>query len=191
MRIVGGALRGRGLAAPGRHVKALRPTSDRTRESLFNILEHGFGGFSLKGAIVLDLFAGTGALGLEALSRGAGFCLFVEDRAAARGLIRENIERLGLGGRTKVFRRDATQLGARRGVQAASLVLVDPPYGRGLGEKALKCAAAGDWLAEGALVVLEERASAEIGALPGFGELERRSYGDTILVFFSYGACED
>src|SRR5438874_9476915 len=109
MRIVGGRLRGRALAAP--KSQAIRPTADRLREALFNVLVHAYGD-PVTGARVLDLFAGTGALGLEALSRGAAFALFVDDGAPARALMRENVEALGLGGASRIFRRDAARLGA-------------------------------------------------------------------------------
>src|SRR5215468_2417149 len=134
MRIVGGRLGGRTLAAP--KSQNIRPTSDRLRESLFNILEHGYDDV-VTGARVLDLFAGTGALGLEAISRGATFALFIDNAAEARGLIRDNVATLGLGGVTRVFRRDATALGAAGPVDPFSLVFLDPPYGRGLAEQAL------------------------------------------------------
>src|SRR6516225_1669718 len=134
MRVVGGRLRGRTLAGP--KSSAIRPTADRLRESLFNILVHAYGD-PITGARVLDLFAGTGALGLEALSRGAAFALFVDDGVEARALLRENIAALGLGGVTRVFRRDATRLGAAHPVEPFSLVFLDPPYGHGLAEQAL------------------------------------------------------
>jgi 16S rRNA (guanine966-N2)-methyltransferase len=155
MRIVGGRWRGRALTAP--KSQAIRPTADRLRESLFNILAHAYGD-PITGARVLDLFAGTGALGLEALSRDAAFVLFVDDGAEARALLRGNVEALGAGGATRVFRRDATRLGAAHPVEPFSLVFLDPPYGRGLAEKALASARDGGWLAPGALVVVEEAA---------------------------------
>src|SRR5687768_1048375 len=132
MRIVGGRLRGRVLAGP--KSPAIRPTADRLRESLFNILAHAYGD-PIDGARVLDLFAGTGALGLEAISRGAAFALFVDDGAEARALIRGNVDALGLGGVTRIFRRDATRLGTAHPVEPFSLVFLDPPYGMGLAEK--------------------------------------------------------
>ena len=143
MRIVGGRLRGRKLAAPSS--QAIRPTSDRLRESLFNILAHAYGD-PVTGARVLDLFAGTGALGLEALSRGAAFALFVDDGAEARALIRENVATLGLGGVTRIFRRDATRLGPVHPLAPFSLAFLDPPYGKGLAEQALASAHDGGWL---------------------------------------------
>ncbi len=179
MRIVGGRLRGRALAAP--KSPAVRPTADRLREALFNILAHAYGD-PITGARVLDLFAGTGALGLEALSRGAQFALFVDDGAEARALLRENVAALGLGGVTKIFRRDATRLGAAHPLEPFALVFLDPPYGQGLAEQALACARAGGWLAGGALIVVEEAAKAGFAAPDGFAELERRRYDDTALV---------
>src|SRR5215216_2186632 len=153
MRIVGGRLRGRALAAP--KSRAIRPTADRLREALFNILLHAYGD-PVSGARVLDLFAGTGALGLEAISRGAAFALFVDDGAEARALLRENVTTLGLGGSTRIFRRDATKLGEAHPIDPFSLIFLDPPYGRGLAEKALLSARAGGWLADDALIVVEE-----------------------------------
>jgi 16S rRNA (guanine966-N2)-methyltransferase len=180
MRIVGGRLRGRTLASP--RSQAIRPTADRLRESLFNILVHAYGD-PVTGARVLDLFAGTGALGLEALSRGAAFALFVDDAAQARALLRENVAALGLGGVTRIFRRDATRLGAAHPVEPFSLVFLDPPYGKKLAEEALASARAGGWLAAGALVVVEEAAGAGFKAPEGFEEIERRQYDDTEIVF--------
>jgi 16S rRNA (guanine966-N2)-methyltransferase len=179
MRIVGGRLRGRGLKGPAS--AAIRPTADRLRESIFNILAHAYGD-PVAGARVLDLFAGTGALGIEALSRGARFALFVEDATEARALIRENIDALALAGATRVFRRDATKLGAAKPIEPFSLAFCDPPYGRGLAEQALASARNGGWLAPDALVVVEE----ETGAFEppeGFEEIERRTYDDTEVTF--------
>src|SRR5262245_78664 len=160
-----------------------RPTSDKVREALFNILIHGIEDFEIEGARVLDLFAGTGGLGLEALSRGAAYCLFVEDHADARGVIRQNIEALGLTGASKVWRRDATQLGLASPMQPFQLLFADPPYGKGLGELAWRAAADGGWLAAGAVCVLEERAGIVPSAPPGFSVFETRVYGDTALYF--------
>lgn len=182
MRIVGGRFRGRSIAAPAGALT--RPTSDKVRESLFNILAHGLEGFDIEGARVLDLFSGSGALGLEALSRGAAYCLFVDDNADARGAIRENIEALGLTGASKVWRRDATKLGPASPMQPFQLLFADPPYGKGLGELALGAAAAGSWLAPGAVCILEERADAVIATPPEFEAMDTRSYGDTALHFF-------
>jgi 16S rRNA (guanine966-N2)-methyltransferase len=179
MRIVGGRLGGRALGAP--KSQAIRPTADRLRESLFNILAHAFGD-PVSNARVLDLFAGTGALGFEALSRGASFVLFVDDGAEARALIRGNVETLGVGGTTKVYRRDATKLGPVSPMEPFSVAFLDPPYGKGLAEKALASARDGGWLVPGALVVVEEAVDAGFKAPEGFEELERRAYDDTEFV---------
>jgi 16S rRNA (guanine966-N2)-methyltransferase len=184
MRVVGGRLRGRNLASPAS--QAIRPTADRLRESLFNILVHAYDN-PIEGARVLDLFAGTGALGIEAISRGAAFALFVDNGAEARALLRSNVEALGLGGATKVFRRDATNLGPAHPVEPFSLVFLDPPYGKGLAEQALASLRDGGWLAPGALLVVEEGKAAEFTAPEGFAELERRAYDDTELVFLKAG----
>ena len=180
MRVVGGKLRGRNLAAP--QSQAIRPTADRLRETLFNILAHAYDD-PVTGARVLDLFAGTGALGIEAASRGAAFVLFVDDGAEARALIRQNVEALGLGGITRVFRRDAAKLGAAHPLEPFSLVFLDPPYGKGLAERALNSARDGGWLAPDALIVVEEAADAAFAPPEGFEEIERRDYGDTQLIF--------
>lgn len=179
MRIVAGKFKGRTLATPSS--QAVRPTSDRLRESIFNILTHAHDD-AIEGARVLDLFAGTGALGIEALSRGAAHALFVDDSTEGRGLLRENVERLGLGGVTKVFRRDATKLGPCKPHAPFSLVFCDPPYRKGLGEKALASAREGGWLQPDALIVFEEAADADVTLPEGFEELDRRAYGDTQIV---------
>jgi len=180
MRVVGGRLKGRNIAAPSS--RDIRPTQDRLRESVFNILVHAYGD-PIEGARVLDLFAGTGALGIEAVSRGAAFTLFVDNGAEARALLRNNVEALGLGGVTKVYRRDATNLGPAHPVEPFSLVFADPPYGKGLAEKALISLRDGGWLVPGALLVVEESKSASFKAPDGFADLERRAYDDTEFVF--------
>src|SRR6201989_348624 len=157
MRVVGGRLKGRNIAAPTS--RDIRPTSDRLRESLFNILVHAYDN-PIDGARVLDLFAGTGALGIEAVSRGAVFALFVDNGAEARALLRNNVETLALGGVSKVYRRDATDLGPAHPMQPFSLAFLDPPYGKGLAEKALASLREGGWLTPGALVVVEEAKAA-------------------------------
>ncbi|KFC75318.1 putative methyltransferase [Bosea sp. LC85] len=178
MRIVGGRFGGRPLAGPKPGIGTIRPTSDRLRESLFNVLAHAYDDV-VEGARVLDLFAGTGAMAFEALSRGAGFALLVDDGTEARGLIRENQMAFGLAGLSRIFRRDATKLGPIGPMAPFQLVFCDPPYRKNLGEKALISARDGGWLSAGALIVLEEAAGVEI-ALPGeFEELERRDYGET------------
>jgi 16S rRNA (guanine966-N2)-methyltransferase len=185
MRIVGGRLRGRTLAAPQSQV--IRPTADRLRESLFNILTHAYDD-PVAGARVLDLFAGTGALGIEALSRGAAFTLFVDDGAEARALLRENVTALGLGGVSRIFRRDATKLGPVHPLEPFSLVFLDPPYGRELSEQALTSARAGGWLTADALVVVEEAAKASFTAPDGFIEGDRRRYDDTEIIVLAIAA---
>jgi 16S rRNA (guanine966-N2)-methyltransferase len=183
MRIVGGRLRGRALAAP--KSQAIRPTADRLREALFNILVHAYGD-PVSGARVLDLFAGTGARGLEALSRGADFALFIDDSAEARALLRENVATLGLGGVSRIFRRDAVKLGAAHPLPPFSLAFLDPPYRRALAEAALDAARGGGWLTAGALAVVEEAADAAFAAPAGFDELERRRYDDTSLILLRH-----
>ncbi|ABQ33911.1 MULTISPECIES: 16S rRNA (guanine(966)-N(2))-methyltransferase RsmD [Bradyrhizobium] len=180
MRVVGGRLKGRNIASPAS--RDIRPTQDRLREALFNILVHAYDD-PIDGARVLDLFAGTGALGIEAVSRGAAFTLFVDNGAEARALLRNNVEALGLGGVTKVYRRDATNLGPAYPVEPFSLVFLDPPYGKGLAETALASLRDGGWLVPSALLVVEESKAAAFKAPEGFEELERRAYDDTEFVF--------
>ncbi|QFR34036.1 16S rRNA (guanine(966)-N(2))-methyltransferase RsmD [Ancylobacter sp. TS-1] len=180
MRIVGGRFRGRTLHGPTS--SATRPTSDRLREALFNVLAHAYED-AADGARVLDLFAGTGALGLEALSRGARFAVFVDEAPEPRALIRANVETLGVGGITRIFRRDATKLGTALASDSFDLVFCDPPYGRGLAGKALESARAGNWLAPGALVIVEEATEAAFAAPDGFEELERRRYDASEAIF--------
>jgi 16S rRNA (guanine966-N2)-methyltransferase len=180
MRIVGGRLGGRTLAAP--KSRNVRPTGDRLREALFNILAHRYDD-PITGARVLDLFAGTGALGLEAMSRGAAFALLIDDGAEARALIRQNVEALGLGGVTRIFRRDATKLGAVHPNEPFGLVFLDPPYRKGLAEKALASLRDGGWLAPEALVIVEEAEDAGFMAPQGYAEIERRRYDDTEFTF--------
>ncbi len=180
MRIVGGRLKGRVLKGPSSN--AIRPTSDRLRETLFNVLAHAYGD-PVEGARVIDLFAGTGALAFEALSRGAIFAQMVDDSDAARATIRANTDALGLGGAAKLFRRDARKLGPVPPGGAFSLAFLDPPYGLGLAAPALASLAAGGWLTQGALIVVEELADAEIALPAGFTSIETRRYDDTQLLF--------
>lgn len=179
MRIIGGSKKGTALTSLGKGDLSaqLRPTSDRLRESIFNLLQHGDYP-EIEGARVLDLFAGSGALGFEALSRGAEFCLFVENGAKASMLIRKNTEILGFGSKAKHFKRDATKLGAVQGAPF-SLVFLDPPYHRALGDKALLSAKAHGWLAVGATIIWEEGAKQTIP--PGFTLQDMRQYGDSFL----------
>jgi len=170
------------MALAGPKSQAIRPTSDRLRESLFNILAHGLGD-PVEGARVLDLFSGTGALGLEALSRGARFCLFVEEAAEARGLIHANVEKLAAGGITKLWRRDATKLGRCAPMERFDLAFLDPPYGRRLADEALIAMVDGDWLRDGAMVVVEESIEAEPTVPDSYDILDRRDQGDSRLLF--------
>ncbi len=185
MRIVGGKFKGHGLFGPASGIT--RPTSDRVRESLFNILAHGIEGFELDGARVMDLFAGTGALGLEALSRGAKFCQFIDEETEARSVIRRNADALGAIGLCKIWRRDATKLGPCAPQSPFDLVFVDPPYNKGFGEKALAALIDGQWLAPGAVVVLEESERASVGEVAGLTRIDQRTYGDTVVYFFRLG----
>jgi 16S rRNA (guanine966-N2)-methyltransferase len=181
MRIAGGSLKGRPLYAPAG--RATRPTSDRVREAVFNVLAHGIEGFELEGARVLDLFAGTGALGLEALSRGARFALFVDEATAARAAIRRNAETLDVTGQVKIWRRDATKLGPCAPLAPFQLAFIDPPYGRGFGDAALAQLVSGAWLAPGAVVVVEDSDRATVTAPDGLDVLDSRIYGDTQVLF--------
>lgn len=182
MRIVGGQFKGRAIAAPqGRDT---RPTSDRARESIFNVLAHADWAGGVEDRRVLDLYAGSGALGLEAMSRGAAFALFVETDSAARGAIRDNIEALGLFGNTRIHRRDATDLGLKpAGLgEPFDLVFLDPPYGKGLGERTLALLGSGGWITGDAVIMLEVGAD-ETPELPAFETLDERGYG-AAKVFF-------
>ena len=183
MRIVAGQFKGKPILAP--QGQGTRPTSDRAREAVFNVLQHAPWAPSLAGARVLDLFAGSGALGLEALSRGAEFCLFVETDEAARGAIRDNVEALHLFGCTRIHRRDATDLGPRPASAGApfDLAFLDPPYAKGLGEKALAELLAYGWLKPGAPVVFERGADEPDPVLEGYGAIDARAYGAARVLF--------
>jgi 16S rRNA (guanine966-N2)-methyltransferase len=185
MRIVGGRLKGRLLSAPAS--RAIRPTSERLRESIFDILEHRFPGH-IEGARVVDLFAGTGALAIEALSRGARFALFVDNGAEARALLRANVEALALGGVTRIWRADAAKLGSAPAGGPFALAFVDPPYGQGLAQPALGALIRGGWLEPDALCVVEEDAKANIAAPVGLERVDERVYGDTKIAIFQAGA---
>jgi 16S rRNA (guanine966-N2)-methyltransferase len=184
VRIVGGRLRGRLLEAPAS--RAIRPTSERLRESIFDILIHRHAGV-VEGARVVDLFAGSGALGIEALSRGAKFALFVDNGPEARALLRANVEAFALGGVTRIWRADATLLGKAPAGPPFTLAFLDPPYEKGLAGPALAGLVEGGWLASGALVVVEESAEAEIGAPTALRIVDERVYGETKVVFLAYG----
>ncbi|MBV9994636.1 MAG: 16S rRNA (guanine(966)-N(2))-methyltransferase RsmD [Caulobacteraceae bacterium] len=186
MRIVAGIFRGRPLAAP--KGQATRPTADRTRQAMFNVLEHAAWSPGVAGLRVIDLFAGAGALGLEALSRGAAFCLFVEASAEARAAIHANIEALGLFGRARIHRRDATALGPRPGADGPpfDLAFLDPPYGLGLGEGALTALTTGGWLTAGALAVLERGAQDPSPPVPAFEEIGERRWGAARVSFLRH-----
>ncbi|WP_343684357.1 16S rRNA (guanine(966)-N(2))-methyltransferase RsmD [Asticcacaulis sp.] len=183
MRIVGGEFRGRALSAP--EGQNTRPTSDRARQAVFNILEHAEFAPNLNGARVMDVFAGSGALGLEAMSRGAAFCLFVDTDDAARGAIRDNVEAFGLFGVTRIHRRDATQLGVRPGggSEAFDLVFMDPPYRKGLVQPALEALRNGNWLSGEALIVAELAADEDFFATEPWQIIDTRTYGPAQVLF--------
>ncbi|MEL6649045.1 MAG: 16S rRNA (guanine(966)-N(2))-methyltransferase RsmD [Pseudomonadota bacterium] len=185
MRIIGGALRGRRLASVGKGDTAahLRPTSDRVRESLFNIIDSNYAD-ALKDACVLDVFAGTGALGLEALSRGATHVTFIDQGRAALKLLRANIATCQAEARTKILTRDARKPGTAPA--SANLVFLDPPYGKALGEKALDALTKNGWLAEDALIIWED--NTHVTPPTSFETLDERRYGDTIIRLFRHTA---
>ena len=186
MRIVSGEFRGKAITTPAGD--KTRPTSDRARQAVFNILEHAAWSPGVRDLRVIDLFAGSGALGFEALSRGATFCLFVETDEQARGAIRQNVDALGLFGRTRVHRRDATDLGVRPGADgpAFNLAFLDPPYGKGLGETSLVRLAEGGWLADGAVVMFERGSDEPDFAVDGFEKLDARDYGAARVHFLRF-----
>ena len=182
MRIVAGTFRGRPLVAPKGHLT--RPTADRARQAIFNVLEHAPWSPGLQGARVIDLFAGSGALGIEAISRGAAFCLFVERAEPARAAIRANLAALGLEPRARLDRCDAAALPARGATDPPyDLAFLDPPYGEGLGEAALTRLAAGGWLASGAVAVLERGAADAAGVPDGFELVDDRRWGGARVSF--------
>lgn len=188
MRITGGRLKGRSLHGP--RGDSIRPTSDRLREMVFNILAHGLAKHGLDdpvpGGRILDLFAGSGAVALDALSRGAAFAVMADIGAEARGLQRQNVEALGLGGVSRILRRDATKLGAVEPFDPFGFVFCDPPYGKGLGEQALASALAGGWLAPGAVIMLEERAGIDVTLPDRLRLIDRREAGEAQLLTALY-----
>lgn len=183
MRIVAGQYRGRVIVTP--EGQNTRPTSDRARQAIFNVLEHAPWAEGLHEARVIDLYAGSGALGFEALSRGAAFCLFVDTDDGARGAIRENMDAYGLFGRCRVHRRSATDLGPRPGSagEAFTLSFLDPPYAKGLGEQTLARLLEGGWLAPGAIVVFERGSDEPEIDTPGYERLDARDYGAARVLF--------
>ncbi len=180
MRVVAGKFRGRTLQAPSGHTT--RPTSQRAREALFNVLQHGHFGVELNGARILDLFAGSGALGIEALSRGAQYCIFIDDALPARAALRHNIDMLGLGGQSRIFRRDAANLTPAGNLGAFDIVFADPPYDKHLGEAALQSILKGGWLKPTGIFVLEERKTAEIAVPEGVEVLDQRNHGEAQIL---------
>jgi 16S rRNA (guanine966-N2)-methyltransferase len=183
MRVTAGLYGGRTLATP--RDNRVRPTADKVRQAVFNILMHNDLGLTLEGARVADLFAGTGAMGIEALSRGAAFCLFVDESAESRALERENIEALNLTGVSKIWRRDATKLGPMAAGSGGpfELVILDPPYHKGLVEPALASLKDGGWLSPGAVLVVETAHDESVEA-PGYTKFEERIYGEAKVTFF-------
>jgi len=188
MRIVAGRLKGRAIVAP--EGQGTRPTSDRARQAVFNVLEHAAWAEPLDGLRVMDLFAGSGALGFEAMSRGAAFCLFVEIDDDARGAIRENADTYGVMGATRVHRRSAVDLGVRPGSdgEAFDLAFLDPPYRKSptapnLGEEALQRLLEGNWLKPGAVVVYERGSDEPEIETPGYERLDQRDYGAAQVLF--------
>ena len=191
MRIVAGSLKGRAIVAP--EGQGTRPTSDRARQAIFNVLEHAaWAEDVLDGARVIDLYAGSGALGYEAISRGAAFCLFVETDDGARGAIRENMDAYGLFGRTRVHRRSATDLGPRPGSagEAFTLAFLDPPYAKGLGEQTLAKLLEGNWLAPEAVVIFERGSDEPEIETPGYERMDERDYGAARVLFLKVAASQ-
>ncbi len=188
MRIVGGSLKGRTLKAPARNTpkgRELRPTADRVRESLFNVLAHGAGGIELEGLTVIDVFAGTGALGLEAMSRGAGHGVFIDNDGAALAFVRKNAGALGVGRQVTMLRLDAARLPPppRIAKTPGGLAFLDPPYEQGLVPPALLGLKDKGWLAEGAVAVAEVAAKEALEPPKGFEIFDERPYGAARLVF--------
>jgi len=190
MRIVAGNLKGRTITTP--EGQATRPTSDRARQAVFNVLEHAAWAEPLDGMRVMDLYAGSGALGFEAISRGAAFALFVETDEEARGAIRENADAYGVMGRSRVHRRSAIDLGSRPGSdgEAFDLAFLDPPYRKGLGEQTLARLLEGGWLKPGALVVFERGSDEPEIDTPGYERLDARNYGAARVLFLRAGPAE-
>ncbi|MDC9700909.1 MAG: 16S rRNA (guanine(966)-N(2))-methyltransferase RsmD [Alphaproteobacteria bacterium] len=185
MRIIGGSFKGTKLTLPRIKDSFIRPSSNRLRESIFNILLHKNDGKNLYKARVLDLFSGTGALGFEALSRGALYCLFVEKKSQAYDTIRKNIHTLKLSKQTAILRRDATRLGPAT-IEPFTLLFADPPYNQGLSQTALEAAAKGGWLVTGAICILEDHQDASISIPEGFKKMDQRIYRKTQILFLKW-----
>jgi 16S rRNA (guanine966-N2)-methyltransferase len=190
VRIVAGSLKGRSIVTP--EGQGTRPTSDRARQAVFNVLEHAAWAEPLQGMRVMDLFAGSGALGFEAISRGAAFALFVETDEEARGAIRENADAYQVMGRTRVHRRSAIDLGSRprSDGEAFDLAFLDPPYRKGLGELTLQRLLEGQWLQPGAVVVFERGSDEPEIDTPGYERLDARDYGAARVLFLRVGSAE-
>ena len=191
MRVTAGKHRGRKLAVPaGREV---RPTSDRARQALFNILEHGGlgdgGGSPVRDAHILDAFAGSGALGLEALSRGAASATFMETAAPALDAIRRNVEACREEEKTEILRADATR--PPRARTACNVIFLDPPYRQDLAAPALEALAKAGWLSQGAICCIEVAADEDFTPPEGFEELDERRYGAARIVLVRYGSGEN
>jgi 16S rRNA (guanine966-N2)-methyltransferase len=183
MRIIAGKFRSKILNSP--KSDDIRPTSDRVRQSIFNILSSRLSN-DFSGLSVLDLFAGTGAMGIEAISRGADEVVFIDSGVEARGLLRQNIEYFGIAGQAKLLKCDASNLTKLNKFEPFNLIFIDPPYGKGLGEKALKSAMDNGWIAPDATIVLEEKAETEIVIPDGFELCDERKYGSTQVWFLKY-----
>jgi 16S rRNA (guanine966-N2)-methyltransferase len=183
MRVIGGKLKGRVLKGPSSD--AIRPTSDRLRETIFDIIMHSFAD-AIINAKVIDVFAGTGAIAIEALSRGASAATLVDDSAKACALIRQNLAALDLGGMGRLIRRDARKLGASPDGELYDFVFLDPPYGKGLIEPSLIALREGRWLKPGTLIVMEEATTQEIRLPSGFLAIKTRVFSDTKITFASF-----
>lgn len=181
LRVTAGVFKGRALAVPEGH--DVRPTSDRARQGLFNRLEHSFQdtGFKLRGARVIDLFAGTGALGLEALSRGAAHVTFVEQMPQSLNCLKANIATLGVEDKVSILRMDAGALPAAS--QAYDLAMLDPPYEQNLAVPTMAALASKGWLTEHAIVVTETAKSEALTPPPGLVLEDSRAYGRGNITF--------
>jgi 16S rRNA (guanine966-N2)-methyltransferase len=182
MRIIAGRNRGRKLAAPAG--QTVRPSSDRLRQALFNILQHGKHGVEIDDAIVVDAFAGTGAIGLEALSRGAGYVVFIENEPTALESLRKNVALCNESEHAEITRADATQ--PPPAPAACDLAFLDPPYGRELASPALSALAQKDWFKDDALCIVELASSEQLVPPEGFEFLDVRTYGAAQIVILRW-----